>query len=247
MMYMKRIIRKIFNKFNLDIHKLNPQSDSISQILKAISVVNTNLIFDIGANIGQFSTELKARGYRGKIVSFEPLTSARDKLIKEASKDSNWIVHKRAAIGNRSGIVEINVANNSVSSSILPMLNSHTKAAPDSVYVQKEKVPIITLDSVYSEYIHQTSNLFLKLDTQGYESFVLDGALKTLDKANGILCELSLMPLYEEQVLWRDIIERLERNGFILWSLLKGFTDSHNGRSLQVDAVFLRKNKINHN
>ena len=40
------------------------------------------------------------------------------------------------------------------------MLNSHTKAAPDSVYVQKEKVPMITLDSVYSEYIHQTSNLF---------------------------------------------------------------------------------------
>tara|TARA_A100000164_G_C21927163_1_gene783698 strand:+ start:1840 stop:2562 length:723 start_codon:yes stop_codon:yes gene_type:complete len=240
---MKKIIRRIFNRFNLDIRKFNPQSDSMSQIFKAISAVNTNLIFDIGANAGQFTSELKTRGYRGKVVSFEPLTSARDKLIKEASKHSNWIVHKRAAIGNYCGNIEINVSNNSVSSSILPMLNSHTKAAPDSVYVHKEKTPLITLDSIYGEYICETSNLFLKLDTQGYESFVLDGASKTLNKANGIICELSLIPLYEDQVLWRDIIERLEKDGFILWSLLKGFTDPQNGRSLQVDAVFLKKLK----
>ncbi len=80
----------------------------------------------------------------------------------------------------------------------------------------------------------------VKIDTQGFEWQVFDGAAETLRNAQGVICELSLVPLYEGQRLWRDIIDRLEGEGFTLWALLRGFTDSRNGRSMQVDAVFLR-------
>ena len=56
---------------------------------------------------------------------------------------------------------------------------------------------------------------------------------------------LSLMPLYEEQVLWRDIIERLERNGFILWSLLKGLLIRITEEAYK-SMQFFEKNKISH-
>ena len=84
----------------------------------------------------------------------------------------------------------------------------------------------------------------MKIDTQGYEWQVLDGAYKTLSNAKGIICELSLLPLYEGQQLWRQIIERLEEEGFVLWALHKAFSDKNNGRTLQLDAVFLRKDAI---
>ena len=87
----------------------------------------------------------------------------------------------------------------------------------------------------------QYSNLFIKIDTQGYESQVLDGAFKTLKKTKGVLCELSLIPLYEGQDIWIDLILRLEKEGFELWSLERGFTDRRDGRTLQVDGVFLKK------
>jgi hypothetical protein len=61
----------------------------------------------------------------------------------------------------------------------------------------------------------------------------------------GIICELSLVPLYEGQILWMDMIERLEREGFILWSMKNdNFVDKKEGRLLQIDGVFLKKEEI---
>ena len=127
----------------------------------------------------------------------------------------------------------------------MPILSSHTDAEYNSVYIGSERSPIITLDSVSQHYLKESSNCFIKIDTQGYEWQVLDGAKNTLKVSKGILCELSLVPLYEGQYLWREIIERVEEEGFILWSLHKAFTNKINGRTLQLDAVFLKKNAIN--
>jgi hypothetical protein len=124
------------------------------------------------------------------------------------------------------------------------MLNLHLNAEVNSSYIGIEKAPIITLDSIADKYLDKSSNCFIKIDTQGYESQVLDGAYKTLKKSLGILCELSLVPLYEGQHLWKDLILRLEKEGFVLWSLQRGFTDKRDGRTLQIDAVFLKKNMI---
>ena len=124
------------------------------------------------------------------------------------------------------------------------MLNLHSEAEASSVYIGHEKVPIITLDSISKSFLDKSENCFIKIDTQGYEAQVLDGAIDTLKNTNGILCELSLFPLYKGQKLWKEIINRLEYEGFILWSLEKAFVDSRDGRTLQIDALFLRKTAI---
>ena len=236
----KKIIKKTANVIGLEIHRLNPAADNTSQLLAAMKHVNTNLIFDVGANVGQFSSEIRGRGFTGKIICFEPLTDAREKLIQLTKDDPSWIVHERVAVGEKNGVLEINISGNSVSSSLLPMLDSHSGAAPDSIYVGCEKVPVISLDSILGRYLCEDSNLFLKIDTQGYEWQVLNGATETLRIAKGVLCELSLAPLYRGQRLWQEMIARLEDEGFTLWALQKGFTDPRDGRTLQVDAIFIR-------
>ena len=123
------------------------------------------------------------------------------------------------------------------------MLNQHLEAEKNSIYVGKEKTQIVTLDSVANDYIKENTNYFIKIDTQGYEAEVINGAKKSLINSKGIICELSLVPLYEGQLLWREIIKILEKEGFILWSIIKGFTDRNDGRTLQLDGIFLKKNK----
>jgi predicted RNA methylase len=68
---------------------------------------NINLVLDIGANTGQFAQGLRAWDYKGRIVSFEPLTEAHAQLCRNAKKDMNWMVAERTAIGAEKGSVDI--------------------------------------------------------------------------------------------------------------------------------------------
>jgi FkbM family methyltransferase len=244
MNYNANIARTLFHRalknIGLEVHRINVSSNPYFQLCKALNEFNINVVFDIGANTGQFATELRSFGYKGKIISFEPLFDAYQALAKVAAYDSKWIVHHRSAIGDFDGEIEINIAGNSASSSILPMLDYHISAAEGTAYIGTEKVPISKLDSVTSKYLSPSDNLFIKIDTQGFEWQVLNGADDSLKKAKGVLCELSLVPLYEGQYLWLDVLSRLEIEGFTLWSLNQGFIDSRNGRTLQIDATLFR-------
>ena len=125
------------------------------------------------------------------------------------------------------------------------MTEAHSSAACDSAYIGSEKVPIARLDSVVSDYISPSDRFFIKIDTQGFEWQVLEGASETLKKAQGVLCEMSLVPLYEGQKLWLEMLNRFETEGFTLWAIQRGFTDPRDGRSLQVNAIFFRTENCN--
>ena len=241
---MKKQIKKFFRIFGIEISFFNPATSAAAQQVKALNMLGVDILFDIGANEGQFAREMREYGYKGTIVSFEPLTSARKKLLRLASDDPSWEVHKQLAIGDQDAEIELNVAGNSVSSSVLPMLKSHSNAAVGSAYVDSESVPVARLDSVSGSYLSSESKLFIKIDTQGFEWQVFDGAYETLKQARGVMCELSLVDLYEGQRLWRDIVERLENDGFILWALQKGFTNPRTGQTLQMDGIFLRRDVL---
>ena len=238
------IIRNIAKLFGILVLKDRPSNSAEKQLSTVLKLLKIDVVFDIGANEGQFAKEIREHGYSEKIISFEPLTSARKNLLFFASPDPGWQVHEQSAIGDRDGEIEIHIAGNSVSSSVLPMLETHSSAAVGSSYVGSERVPIFKLDSIANKYLDKNYNLFIKIDTQGYEWQVLDGATETLKQAQGVLCELSLVPLYHEQRLWRDIIDRLDQWGFVLWALQKGFTNPKTGQSLQMDGIFIRKTEF---
>jgi FkbM family methyltransferase len=240
MLKIKEKARPFINKMGFDLCRLSPETNPFLQIKTGLEKFNVDLVFDIGANVGQFASKLRSIGYNGRIVSFEPLREAHEQLQKKSYNDSKWIVHSPIAIGDFDGEIEINVSGNSVSSSVLPMLDAHSTAAAESAYVSKEKVSIKQFDSIACDYIPKGVNFFVKIDTQGFEWQVLDGAKLTLKSAKGILCELSLVPLYKGGRLWRDIIDRLQSEGFTLWAIQPGFTNPADGRTLQIDAIFFR-------
>lgn len=210
------------------------------QLQKGFDRFGVDLVFDVGANTGQFARQIRGAGFKGRIVSFEPLSEAHRQLTATAAKDPLWSVHERCALGDQTGTAELNVAGNSVSSSVLTMTATHSTAAPGSAYVGQERAAMFTFDSIARQYLAGARSPFLKIDTQGFEWQVLAGARDALPLIRGVLCELSLVVLYEGQHLWRELIDRLEADGFVLWGLQPGFMDQH-GRNLQTDAIFFRE------
>ena len=197
------------------------------------------MVLDVGANAGQYGTHLRATGYQGDIVSFEPLSSAYKVLAEAVALDPKWTAC-HCALGERDGTSEIFVSSNSWSSSMLGILPEHTTAAPDSKYVDKEVISIKTLDSLFDENISSGERVFLKIDTQGYTKQVLSGANKSIDKISGVFVEMSLVPLYAGEPLIGEVISMLYEKGFALRAIEPEFIDRKNGRWLQVNGLFSR-------
>jgi hypothetical protein len=78
------------------------------------------------------------------------------------------------------------------------------------------------------------------MDVQGYERAVIEGASLVIDRLVGIQMEMSLEPLYQEQMLYQEALQLMEDHGFVLWSIEPGFSHPSSGRLLQMDGLFMR-------
>lgn len=217
-----------------------PLSEVLLRRRKLLHTYGIDLVIDVGANAGQFAREMRhTLEYSGRIVSFEPLQSAFQDLQNNALDDANWEV-VNLGLGERNEQRVLNIAGNSYSSSLLPMLDAHANAAPESMYIGSEVIEIATLDTVFDRMRGDARSIYLKIDTQGFEMPILLGAEKALPHINTIQLELSLTPLYKGQALYLDICRWLQERGYELVSVEPGFSDSESGRLLQIDGVFHR-------
>lgn len=231
--------RAVQDRFGIDIARY-PESDPLFRLAHLLRTTDTTLVLDVGANDGGYATSIRRLGYMGRIVSFEPVRAAFDRLRSYAGKDARWDP-MRLAVGATDGTATINVAGNAeASSSLLPMLSRHVSAAPSSAYVGTEEVRISRLDTVWDELGGDEDEVFLKIDVQGAEKQVLDGAERVLHQVCGVQCELNLVELYEGQAGFREMTDRLESAGFLLCGLVPGFSDRATGQMLQADGIFVR-------
>ncbi|WP_086757812.1 FkbM family methyltransferase [Nostoc sp. 106C] len=249
---MKTALKNFTRKFGIDIVRYYPtpleRAKAInfdregSSFLKLLTLNSIDLMLDVGANTGQFGKELYESGYDCKVVSFEPLSSAYLQLVTASQSHPQWIVAERCAIGDINGEIEINISNNSQSSSILPMLQAHLDAAPQSAYVGSEKVKIYRLSDIAGQYIKKAKATFLKVDVQGFEDQVLAGAEEILPNIQGIQLEMSFVPLYKGEILFDEMLIKMKNLGFKLYNIYPGFTDYRTGRMLQAIGIFFKGN-----
>lgn len=237
---LKNAVKKAIQSAGYDLRRYAPDATTEARYFRLLQRHNVNLVFDIGANAGQFACSLRHAGYTGRIISFEPIAAAWHQLVEASQDDALWEIAPRAAIGDQSGELELHIAGNSFSSSLLEMLDSHVAAIPDSAYVRTEQVPVHRLDDVAGRYLRADSVPFLKIDTQGYEGRVLHGASQVLSRVVGLCIELSFTPLYAGQPLYREIAGYVEERGFEIWDVAPAFVDPQTERMLQIDATFFR-------
>jgi FkbM family methyltransferase len=202
--------------------------------------LHIDVVLDVGANAGQFAHHLRRDlAFKGRIYSFEPLSVPFRRLQSRAAQDPDWHAFN-FALGDVKGIATINVAANSESSSLLEMLPSHVEAAPQSKFVGTEDVDVRTLDAIFDDLCQPGEGVYLKIDTQGFEGRVLQGADRSLPKIDTLQVEMSLTPLYSNELTFGELYQLLLGKGYAMVGLEPGFTNPQTGRLLQVDAIFHR-------
>ncbi len=233
-------LRKAGRWLGLDIRRSNYLTVDSLTLTHCLRHHGVQAVIDIGANTGQFAKELLKAGFTGKVLSLEPLTEAHERLASNSRRWRNWIIGPAVAIGSSNQQAEFYISENRVSSSLLPVLETHVSAAPESTTIATAAVTVRRLDELLADMDFSDDDLFLKIDTQGTERDVLEGASNILSRVVGLKVEMSLTLLYDKQRLYSEVDAYIRNLGFTLWDIVPGFRDPGTARLLQFDGIYFR-------
>ncbi|TAN42047.1 MAG: FkbM family methyltransferase [Nitrospirae bacterium] len=239
---MKRLVRSFFNLFGYDFVKAQyNNADFEKHLSNVIAAKNIDCIIDVGANKGQYGESLRKMGYKGRIVSFEPVKSVFNVLKEKCDKDDRWDCYN-LALGDKKEEKTINVYQSTVFSSFL-QANEYSKNIWQSLEnVTPEVVNVVRLDDVYAELVGRTgcTNCMLKLDTQGYDKQAFDGAIGSLKHILALQSELALIPVYDGMLPVYDVLKIFHEHNFFI----SGMYPINRDESLAVieyDCVLVKK------
>lgn len=233
---MKSLLKTILGSFGINLRRYDPTHD-LAELLRLYRV---ETVFDIGANAGMSGRYFRNLGFKGKIVSFEPVERYYKLLAREAAGDSLWTC-EHAAVADAEGEQEINVsAGGGGASSFLKKSGTTWNSAPELEYVERERVRTTTVDRAALEHYPQGDRLFLKLDVQGYERKVLEGASQTMPRVVGVRVELSITQCYEDEPPMAEMLSYLYSLGFRLCAVDEAWSDQRTREVFQMDGVFFR-------
>jgi FkbM family methyltransferase len=205
---------------------------------KWLQDMNIRTVIDVGANIGQSALEFHKIFPDAKIYSFEPLHDCFMQMNANLKKVPNFRSFN-LALGDKKEKRNIHHSEYSPSSSLRKMAKLHKEVYPKSAGDTLETIDVDTFDNV-AQGLDLEENIFLKIDTQGYEDRVINGARNTLSRIKVVIIETSFRELYEGQPLFSDIYELLHKQGFVYLGSWSG--DALNrldGAHLTQDSIFI--------
>jgi len=142
--------------------------------------------------------------------------------MRMSKNDPKWIV-KELALSDTQGEVQFNIMTDSQFSS----LSKPSTREVDFLSNENRVMQVITtktdcLSNVYSQLKDQLGfeRPYLKMDTQGNDFLVAQGAGDTLREFVGLQSELSILKLYEKTIDYQALIEFYRSKGFELTALI---------------------------
>lgn len=201
--------------------------------------LDTDCVLDVGANRGQYARLLRRIGYRGRIVSFEPVPECFEELRRRSARDPRWTAVP-AALGAEDGRRPLHVTAGTEFSSLLAPSEYARRTFWGSAVTRMEEVPVRRLDGLWADHVRAGERVHLKLDTQGYDQQVLDGARPVLDRVASVQTEVAVQVVYEGAPRYAEALPRLEAIGFELTGLFPVLRDPQL-RIVELDCVLRRR------
>lgn len=238
----KKSIHKSFNLFGFDLIKSGHFDQSFgAHLLMVFNSRKIDCVLDVGANIGQYGKFLRQIGYTGHIVSFEPVKSVFEELLRNSENDPKWIC-LNMALSDESKFGDINVYEGTQFCSFLDISEYAKTMWSDVASAAKETVELARLDDIFPELKAklQCGNFYLKLDTQGFDLLVFRGAGEYLKHIQAMQSELSLISVYEGMERSFAGVEQYRDAGFFI----SGMFPVNRERSLAVieyDCVLVKR------
>lgn len=204
--------------------------------------LDINLVIDVGANIGQYGAMLRKKvGYKGHIVSFEPVRAVFKKLSSNIAQDKNWTAYNYA-LGASEGTLNINVTSSSDFSSFLKPNEFAREVRPSESEINHvEEVTVKCLDNIFTEIISHigidSPRIFLKMDTQGYDHEVIKGTKNILTNMLGLQSELSVIPIYDNMPTYIESLTLYRNYNFEITAVYPISRDDKSLQLIEMDCI----------
>jgi len=235
----KTLVKKAFNHFGIDIVK---KSKSPSYSFLGLKQLPIKTIIDIGANNGQFASEVSKAFPQAAIYCFEPQPKPFAELNLWAEKQSNRKIKTyNLALGETEGFADfIEHTDHSPSSSFLTTTEVYEGYYPVTKGQKQIQVKVTTLDKCFKDSTDSLEqDILLKLDVQGYEDRVIRGGIEIFGKSKACLLEVNLDGLYKDQATFKDISFMLYDLGYKYGGNLNQ-AYAEDGHVIYTDAVFVK-------
>lgn len=203
-----------------------------------------NCVLDVGANVGQYGRALRRAGYRGRLVSFEPLPEFAKRLRATAAADPDWQVHQ-VALGKEDTETEMQVVSGTLSSLRRPSAFGrwrHDRKIVSDPY----PVRVRRLDGLLDRVLQRIDEPrpYLKLDTQGFDLEAFAGLGDRVDEFVGMQSEVALVRDYQDMPRMMQALEAYEAAGFEVTGMFPVSRDHSTGRVVEFDCVLVRPDAV---
>jgi FkbM family methyltransferase len=212
-----------------------PVGIDLASDLKNKFNIKVECVFDVGANYGQTALHYFEEFPKVSIYSFEPVAASFKKL-EENTKGKDSIKCFHFALGDKEEELEISLFDEANS-----QLNS-LKSSNSGSGGKKEKIKVRTLDGFVLENNIREIDL-LKIDTEGFEINVLNGAKKMLaeKKVNAVLCETALAKSNKRNTQLVELMELLEEKNYFFVGLYETNVNHYKEGLAYSNALFIKK------
>ncbi|MFH1304044.1 MAG: FkbM family methyltransferase [Planctomycetota bacterium] len=241
-----RLHHRLPQFFGYELINIKRNHPTLKSHLKLLfQTLKISIVLDVGANRGQFGLLLREIGYEGYIISFEPLKKTYQQLTKTSVGDEKWHTN-HCALGSASETTEINFTSESEFTSFLNPTDYAKEVRSAQVQItQKETVEVKKLDDVFEDVISRCAGtdhqIFLKMDTQGFDQEVFKGGEKSLGRIVALQSEIAILPLYEGMPDYMESISAYREKGFELTGLFPVSRDQQSLILIEMDCVMRRK------
>jgi FkbM family methyltransferase len=177
-------------------------------------------VIDVGARWG-VSAQWAALGPDRRIVGFDPDPEECERLNTAAAAAGDPVTYVPLALGATTRSATLYITREPACSSLYRPLASLAEVLPELACITevgRSSVAVATLDAWCADNDVTLVDM-IKLDTQGSELGVLEGAERTLEHVQLLEVEVEFNPIYEGQPLFGDIDAYLRQRGFVLWKL----------------------------
>jgi FkbM family methyltransferase len=208
-------VQNFFHGLGLHISRYPGRSEYENVLHDFLVGFDIGCVLDVGANVGHYGAMLRRIGYTGRIVSFEPAPGTYQRLKERAANQPLWETH-RVALGKSDGKAEMRVFSGHENSTLAEVGNFGREWLPSALKNERrEEVLLRRLDGLLSEGIADLSvPTLLKVDAEGYDWSVIEGAGLRIRDFVGLQTELMVQPVWERALPLGESTTRLATMGF---------------------------------
>ena len=208
---------------------------SYMNILKEKNYIPDTII-DIGAHHGNWTNEVlqifpESKYFLFEAINYEELNrynffpnvkTYREVLLSDKIEEVNWYQQKNTGDS---------------------MFREKTHHFSNTEVIKRVSVDLDTFSFANNIFDYEPNNIFIKIDCQGAELKILNGAKRILERTSVILLEVPIFGEYNEGApTFSEYINFMDEIGFIILDI----TDKHfyQGFTYQADVFFIKKTHV---